>query len=82
MAMFLRGHSLRYDADSDTAYVRLHGAGKAVDTVELEEGMFAHLDAEGKVVGLKISRFSKRDVRLNALIARGLENIQVPRAPA
>ena len=65
------------DPEADAAYVKLLGRVDVMKTVELDDGMHADLDVEGRVVGIEILNFSRRKVALNELIAKGIENIQI-----
>ncbi len=42
-----------YDAEGDVLYIRL-GSASARDTLDIEAGVSAPLDAEGHIVGLEI----------------------------
>ena len=42
-----------YDAEGDVLYIRL-GSAPAKDTLEIEAGVSASLDADGHIVGLEI----------------------------
>ncbi len=73
----MRKYTVEYDSDADAAYIRLAEHGKIEETVDLDSGMHADLDAGRNVIGIEILNFSKRKVSLNELIAKGIENISV-----
>lgn len=71
---------MEYDPESDSAYVRLKNERPVKDTVEVEPGVLADLDEANSVVGIEILNFSSRkNVSLDELVAKGIENIMVSR---
>ena len=44
---------ITYDPEADALYVELHSA-RAVDNIDLEDGVSADFDAEGHVLGFEI----------------------------
>lgn len=74
----MRKYTIEYDTEADAAYIKLmESEGDVKDTVEFNDGMQADLDAKGNVIGIEILNFSKRNVPVTELIAKGIENIQV-----
>ncbi|MDN5358649.1 MAG: hypothetical protein PWP76_492 [Candidatus Diapherotrites archaeon] len=58
---------LRYDKDADAVYIRLRDAPVS-RSEELEEGIIVDYDDSGRVVGIEILNFSKRDIDARKLI--------------
>jgi uncharacterized protein YuzE len=58
---------LRYDRDADAIYIRLNDASVA-RSEELEDGVIVDYDESGRVVGVEILNFSKRDIDAKKLI--------------
>ena len=44
---------ITYDAEADAMYIELQDA-KPADNVDIEEGVLADLDREGRIIGLEI----------------------------
>jgi len=58
---------IRYDRAADAVYVRLSD-GRVARSEEVEEGIIVDYDADGRVLGVEIFNFSKRDIDMNRLI--------------
>jgi uncharacterized protein YuzE len=50
---------LEFDPIADAAYLEL-GSGEVVATREIEPGMMADIDADGRIVGIEILHVSRR----------------------
>lgn len=48
-----------YDSEVDAAYLRL-ASGRIVESEEVQPGVVVDYDAEARVVGIEILRFSRR----------------------
>ena len=58
---------IRYDRAADAVYVRLSD-GRVARSEEVEEGIIVDYDADGRVLGVEILNFSKRNIDMNRLI--------------
>ena len=50
---------LEYDAEADAAYLTL-SRGKVVESEAVQPGLIVDVDAEDRVIGIEILRFSRR----------------------
>jgi len=72
---------ISYDPQADALYIELRTVPPA-DSVDLEEGVTADLDAEGRVVGLEVLDATER-LGPDALASVALERLPlIPAAPS
>jgi len=62
---------IKYSPDADVLIIKLK-EGKVVDSVDIAEGLIAHLDENGKVVEIEILDASKL-VELKDFVVSGIQ---------
>ena len=73
----MKKYVIEYDAEADSAYIRVAKRGKIKDTIELGKGMFADVDSKNRFVGIEILNFSKKNTNVNELISKELDSVAV-----
>ena len=58
---------IRYDRAADALYLRL-SEGAVARSEEVEDGIIVDYDSDGRVLGIEILNFSKRNIDMNRLI--------------
>ena len=63
-----------YDKVADSIYFKLRG-GKAIESLEISEGVIIDYDEKGEICGIEVLAFSKRNLDLNRLMKLGDEEL-------
>lgn len=69
-----------YRAEQDTLFIEFAG-GVSAETVQVTDGIDAHVDDDGRVVGLNLADASRR-LDLRSILSRGLPQIEWVACPA